>query len=68
VSGKDVAKALEKGGYQLSHVRGSHHYYRGTTGLVCVPVHGNRDLPTGTLRSILGKVGLTLAELRELLK
>jgi predicted RNA binding protein YcfA (HicA-like mRNA interferase family) len=30
-------------------------------------VHGNRDLPAGTLRSILRIVGLTPEELNELL-
>lgn len=32
-----------------------------------VPLHGNRDLPPGTLRSILRQAGLGVEELRELL-
>jgi len=35
---------------------------------VTVPVHGNRDLPPGTLKSILQQAGLTVDELVELLK
>jgi predicted RNA binding protein YcfA (HicA-like mRNA interferase family) len=31
---------------------------------VPVPVHGTRDLPAGTLRSILRQAGLTADELR----
>jgi predicted RNA binding protein YcfA (HicA-like mRNA interferase family) len=53
----------------VTHVRGSHHYLRlpGATGLVTVPVHGNRDLPTGTLRAILRQANITVDELVRLL-
>jgi predicted RNA binding protein YcfA (HicA-like mRNA interferase family) len=68
-SGKAVVQALQRGGFQLSHVRGSHHYLRkpGAAKLVVIPVHGNRDLPTGTLRSILRQADLTSEELSEML-
>ena len=69
-SGKAVVDALLRGGYRLSHVRGSHYYFRkpGATALVVVPVHGNRDLPDGTLRSILRQAGLTADDLSRLLR
>ena len=69
-SGKEVLHALQRGGFRLSHTRGSHHYLRkpGAAGLVVVPVHGNRALPTGTLRSILRQAGLTAEELSRLLR
>jgi hypothetical protein len=35
--------------------------------LVVVPVHGNRDLPTGILRAILRQAELTADELADLL-
>jgi predicted RNA binding protein YcfA (HicA-like mRNA interferase family) len=35
---------------------------------VIVPVHGNRDIPLGTLRSILDQAGLTIEEFIELLR
>ncbi|HXF52294.1 MAG TPA: type II toxin-antitoxin system HicA family toxin [Dehalococcoidia bacterium] len=55
VSGKDLVRALQSGGFELTHSRGSHHYLRSPyrRGLVVVPVHGNRTPPVGTLRSIL---------------
>jgi len=31
--------------------------------ILSIPVHGNRDLPTGTLRSLLKDDGLTEADL-----
>ena len=68
-SGKRVVAALQRAGFELTHVRGSHHYLRkpGVARIVPVPVHGNRNLPAGTLRSILRLAGLTAEELNELL-
>lgn len=69
VSGRKLVGALGKAGLRLSHVRGSHHYLRhpDRDRLVIVPVHGNRDLPTGTLRAILRQSALTVERLIELL-
>ena len=68
-TGKAVLAALRRGGFRLSHVRGSHHYLLRPdgAGLVVVPVHGSRDLPAGTLRSILRQAGLTPEDLQRLL-
>lgn len=69
-SGKDVISALLHAGFYLSHVRGSHHYLRrqGESSFVVVPIHGNRDLPVGTLRSILRQANLTVDEFARLLR
>lgn len=69
VSGREVVRALNHGGYALSPVRGSHHYLRkpGVAALVVVPVHGSRDLPAGTLRSILRQARLSVEEFNQLL-
>ncbi len=64
-----MIRALQRGGFRVTHVRGSHHYLRRglEPRLVVVPVHGGRDLPLGTLRSILRQADLTAEELTELL-
>ncbi len=64
-----MVRALQETGFKVTHVRGSHHYLRrpGGTRLVVVPVHGNRDLPTGALRAILRQAELTADELASLL-
>ncbi len=64
-SGKAVVRALERAGFVLVHIRGSHRYLRppGAGQLVCVPIHGGRDLPLGTLRAILRQAGLSADEL-----
>ncbi|MBC7793534.1 MAG: type II toxin-antitoxin system HicA family toxin [Clostridia bacterium] len=69
VSGKRVLAALLRAGFRETHARGSHHYLRRveSTQLVCVPIHGNKDLPSGTLRSILKQAELTAEQLIEIL-
>ena len=66
VSGKELCKALERKGWLLKRVRGSHHIYghpdRPDT-IITVPVHGNRTLRTGTQHGIMRDAGLTQADL-----
>ena len=70
LSGRDVLRVLERGGFRLTHVKGSHHYLRkeGQSALVVVPVHGNQTLPEGTFRSILRQAGLTADGFEKLLR
>lgn len=53
MTGKEAIKVLQKHGYLLDHVSGSHHIMKkaGATS-VSVPVHGKKDIRIGTLRSI----------------
>jgi predicted RNA binding protein YcfA (HicA-like mRNA interferase family) len=46
VSGADFAKLLEKHGWKLLRVNGSHHIYRkaGHIERISVPIHGNQSL------------------------
>ena len=61
ISGKNLCKVLEKFGWTLVRVKGSHHIYtkENISKIVVIPVHGNRDLPTGTLKGILKDAELT---------
>jgi len=68
VRGDRVVRALEKAGFKVARVAGSHHVLRHPDGRgTTVPVHPGRDLAKGTLRSILTDTGLTIEELRRLL-
>jgi predicted RNA binding protein YcfA (HicA-like mRNA interferase family) len=68
VTGREVVAALRRGGFDLSHVRGSHHYLRRARGrLVPVPVHAGETIPSGTLKSILRLADLTVEGFVELL-
>lgn len=68
VSGKEMLRFLEREGFAVLRIRGSHHFLnRGDTDTV-VPVHGNRPLKMGTLRKILRNIGMTPTEFAERLK
>jgi predicted RNA binding protein YcfA (HicA-like mRNA interferase family) len=66
---KRLIRALERAGFLVHHVTGSHYILKHPTkrGLrVTVPFH-NRDLKRGTLQSIVKQAGLTNEEFLNLL-
>ena len=68
VKPRQLIRALERAGFFLHHVTGSHHYFKhpNKPGLVVVPYH-TKDLKPGTLRAILRQAGLSANELINLL-
>lgn len=69
INGKSVLRALERAGFRVERVTGSHHVLRrpGRGAKVIVPLHGAHDLPPGTLRSIISQTGLSVEEFMRLL-
>ncbi len=66
--GADVVKALEKAGFTVARIHGSHHIMKHEDGRrTTVPVHGGRDIRPGTLRAVLRNAGLTVDDLHGLL-
>jgi len=65
ISGKDLCRILEKKGWQLKNIHGSHHVYMkaGRKERISVPVHGNRDLKPGLLKAIMKIAGISEDEL-----
>ena len=63
-----IVKVLEKKGFVLDRVKGSHHIYYNleTKRRAVVPIH-KRDLPKGTLFEILKQSGISKEELRDIL-
>ncbi|MBI1733564.1 MAG: type II toxin-antitoxin system HicA family toxin [Candidatus Rokubacteria bacterium] len=55
VSGRDLARLLERHGWALLRVHGSHHIYGkpGNPARLSIPVHGNKPLKIGLLRHLL---------------
>jgi len=54
LSGRDFARVVERRGWRLLRVSGSHHIY-GKTGKVArlsIPLHGTRPLKIGLLRHL----------------
>lgn len=60
LSGKELAKLLERYGWQLLRVRGSHHIYGKPNSVIrlSIPVHANKPLKTGLLRHLLKMAGI----------
>jgi len=63
-----IINVLEKKGFVLDRIKGSHHiyYHPETKRRVVVPLH-KRDLPKGTMLEILKQAGISKEELRNLL-
>lgn len=65
ISGKDLCKLLERKGWVLARINGSHHIYtkKDTVYRVSVPVHKNKDLKMGLLKSVMKIAGISENEL-----
>ena len=65
LTGRQVVRALERGGFVVIRTKGSHHVMRHSADparTTVVPVHGNEDLGRPLLRKILSDVRLTADE------
>jgi predicted RNA binding protein YcfA (HicA-like mRNA interferase family) len=60
LSGKAFCRLLERHGWQLLRIEGSHHVYgkAGQRARISVPVHGNRPLKVGLQRHLLKLAGI----------
>jgi predicted RNA binding protein YcfA (HicA-like mRNA interferase family) len=61
VSGKQLAKAVERNGWKLARVKGSHHIFvkEGCRERIVIPIHGNTPLKLGLLKAQMKIAGLT---------
>ena len=55
ISGRELARIVERRGWTLLRVSGSHHIYGkpGSIVRLSIPIHGNAALKTGLLRHLL---------------
>ena len=69
VSAKETLRALERAGFAVTRISGSHCrlvHQTDPSRKVTIPLHVG-DLKRGTLRAIIGQSGLTVAEFLDLL-
>jgi predicted RNA binding protein YcfA (HicA-like mRNA interferase family) len=59
ISGLELARILQREGWQLVRVHGSHHLYGRGSKRIVVPIHGNRTLKNGLQRDLMKQAGLT---------
>ena len=60
VTGKEVIKLLEREGWQVLRISGSHHRMGKGSLRTTVPVHGKRDIGKGLLLAIEKQTGVKL--------
>ncbi len=58
MTGKELLKLLEKNGWTLDRISGSHHIMIKGDKTLSVPVHGGRDLGKGILSKLLKEGGV----------
>jgi predicted RNA binding protein YcfA (HicA-like mRNA interferase family) len=65
LSGKDFARLLERHGWELKRIQGSHHIYAkpGNPARLAVPIHGNSPLKIGLLRHLMKLADIDESEL-----
>jgi predicted RNA binding protein YcfA (HicA-like mRNA interferase family) len=65
LSGKELAKAVERHGWVLLRVNGSHHVYgkRGSIVRLSIPIHGGQPLKKGLFRHLVKQAGLADTDL-----
>ena len=65
VSGREFARLVERRGWRLLRIAGSHHIYgkAGSDVRLSVPIHGNQPLKTGLLRHLMKLAALAEGDL-----
>ena len=65
VTGRAFAKIVERRGWVLLRINGSHHIYgkTGETARLSIPIRGQTDLKTGLMRSLMKAAGLVESDL-----
>jgi predicted RNA binding protein YcfA (HicA-like mRNA interferase family) len=65
VSGKEFIRLIQKRGWILKRINGSHHIFTksGHQERIVIPVHGNHPLKIGLLKHQMKIAGLTEADL-----
>jgi len=68
LDGRRLVRTLERAGFRVLRVRGSHHFLRHPDGRsTVVPVHGGETVGKGLFRKILKDCEMSSEELMELL-
>ena len=55
VSGRELAQIIQRRGWTLARIQGSHHVFTmaGRRERIVIPIHGNQPLKKGLLRSLM---------------
>jgi predicted RNA binding protein YcfA (HicA-like mRNA interferase family) len=66
LSGRDFARLVERRGWRLLRINGSHHIYGKSESIVrlSIPIHGNRPLKAGLQRHLAKLAAIEEDDLR----
>jgi predicted RNA binding protein YcfA (HicA-like mRNA interferase family) len=68
LTGAEVVRALERAGFGIARIRGSHHFLRHPDGRsTVVPIHAGESIGPGLMSKILRDGGLDREQFRGLL-
>jgi predicted RNA binding protein YcfA (HicA-like mRNA interferase family) len=68
LKGREIVRALERAGFRIDRIRGSHVFLEHPDGRVTsVPIHSREIIGPGLFRAILRDVEMTLEDFMELL-
>jgi len=70
VTGAEACRAFAKFGFALDRISSSHHIFRkpGFPNVLSVPIHGNKALKKGTLRSLIRDAEISVEQFVQALK
>jgi len=65
ISGRELARAIQKKEWTLTRIKGSHHVFTksGHRERIVIPIHGNQPLKIGLLRSLMKIADITEDEI-----
>ena len=58
MTGKQMLQEYLRAGWEIDRIQGSHHVMRKGNEIEIIPVHGNKDLPTGLANKLKKRIGL----------
>lgn len=68
LTGAAFVRALQRAGFKLQHIKGSHHIMRHPDGRgASIPVHGPQSLKPGLIAGVLRRANMTVDDLLKLL-
>ena len=68
MQGSDLLKALQRNGFEVVRIRGSHHFVKHPDGRgTAIPVHSGETIGPGLLSKILREIEFTREELKAIL-
>lgn len=65
LTGREFARLVERHGWKLLRITGSHHIYgrQGSVVRLSIPIHANRPLKSGLQRHLMKLAGIVESEL-----